>query len=142
MNGEIRPLMRSVNSEESQRDKPDPIQVAINVSQKFTADLCAGIRADRSQHMIFLRPWYLGVDAVDAAAGGKYKLRDRPLLRQFQKILRAGDIDLLIEKRSLNRRQHTRFGCQMNNYVEVSFKAAAQRIQRANVCLNQTEPRV
>ena len=84
VDGQVRALPRSVNGEESQRDETHAIQVAVDVTEQLAADLGAGVRADRLQHVVVLAPRHARVHAVDAARRGEDELRRADAARQFQ----------------------------------------------------------
>ena len=84
--------------------------MAIHVAQEFTADLGTGVGADGKQEVIVFSPRNIRIDAIHTRRRGKDELPDAPLPGNFQHVLRAGNVYLLVRHRVHDGRTHARFG--------------------------------
>ena len=100
------------------------------MSEQLAADLGAGIRTDRLQHVIVLAPRDTWVDAVDAAGRAEHELPGAVVPRELQEKLSPGHVDFLMTDRVFDRRPDARARGEVHDDV---IGRAGERGQRAGV---------
>ena len=134
VDGEVRPLPGTVNSEEPEADDFEPVEVMVDVGERFAGEFGGGVWRDWLGEWIVFPEWHALVYAVDAGRGSEDEFIDAEFTGEFEKILGAGNVDVGIKPSLSERRANAGAGGEMDDGGETGLlKHFAQLVGVADI---------
>ena len=143
MDGEVRPLARTVHGEEAQAVYRHVVQVMVRVRQQLARPLRRRRGRDRMMRRVLLRKRHDVVIAVHRRGRAEEEGLDIHLPGELQHRLRARDVEVRTPHRILDRRPHPRLGGQVDDGVNgLPREHAAQKARVIDGLRQEPRPRV
>ena len=141
VNGQVRPLPRTVHGEKAEHRDVQTISVVIGMPQRFTGQLGGGIGGNGRENGIAFREGDLGVDAVNGGRRGQNELLNTVPAGGLQEEGCALHIDPHVKGGVLEAGPHPGAGRQMNDLIKADGgKKLIDTIRIRKVALDEFEP--